>query len=266
MSRLMIIRKGARVMAALIGAAGTSLLPVASADPMPNGYDVSCKQTSPNQVVCSIGGCPRVKDQEAGDVVHTRVNALPQNEIGKACNATATETVNMSSAFTYAVQGCRKHPVGSDDCGAWSDYSFTPPAQAAPAPAPNSDKPVRCTAGGYTLPPGSDCSKTPNPNPPQAAPVAPSIDVTPNQGNQLITFTVHNTSTQDLQCNYNAKKLSGLFGPPTTAVGPFDLKPGATTPSNLLKFPEIPVGTTYQVDISCTGQNGGTVWSHNFSG
>ena len=66
--------------------------------------------------------------------------------------------------------------------------------------------------------------------------------------------------------SYNAKKLSGLLGTPTTAVGPFDLKSGATTPQGLLKFPEIPKGTTYQVNISCTGQNGGTAYSKDFSG
>ena len=86
--------------------------------------------------------------------------------------------------------------------------------------------------------------------------------MTPNQGNQKITFTVQNTSTQDLKCTYNAKKLSGNLGPPTTTES-FALKAGAST---TLKFMEIPVGTTYQVDISCQGQNGGTAYSHNFSG
>ena len=43
----------------------------------------------------------------------------------------------------------------------------------------------------------------------------------------------------------------------------FSLKAGAST---TLKFVEIPIGTTYQVDISCTGQNGGAAYSHNFSG
>jgi hypothetical protein len=93
-------------------------------------------------------------------------------------------------------------------------------------------------------------------------PPAPSIDVAVNQGNPDIVFTVHNTSTEDLKCVYNAKKLSGLIGPPTTTKN-FSLKAGAQT---ALSFLEIPVGTTYQVDISCQGSNGGTTWSHNFSG
>jgi hypothetical protein len=105
-----------------------------------------------------------------------------------------------------------------------------------------------------------------NPNPgPVAAPAGPSINVTPNQGKQDITFAVQNTSPppgQDLKCTYNAKKLSGALGPPTTTKT-FELKPGAST---TLSFVEIPIGTTYQVDISCTGPNGGTTYSHNFSG
>ncbi|MGA9358430.1 MAG: hypothetical protein WBW75_10610 [Mycobacterium sp.] len=99
---------------------------------------------------------------------------------------------------------------------------------------------------------------------PVAVPAGPSINVTPDQGNQKITFTVQNTSAppRDLKCTYNAKKLSGQIGPPTTTKD-FTLKAGAST---TLKFMEIPIGTTYQVDISCTGQNGGAGYSHNFSG
>ncbi len=99
-----------------------------------------------------------------------------------------------------------------------------------------------------------------NPNP--APPAGPSINVTPHQGNQNITFDVQNTSAEDLKCVYNAKKLSGQIGPPTTTKN-FSLKPNAST---TLSFVEIPVGTTYQVDISCTGSDGGAVYSHNFSG
>jgi hypothetical protein len=99
-------------------------------------------------------------------------------------------------------------------------------------------------------------------NPVPAPPPAPSIDVAVNQGNPDIVFTVHNTSAEDLKCVYNAKKLSGMIGPPTTTRD-FSLKAGAQT---TLSFVEIPVGTTYQVDISCQGSNGGTTWSHNFTG
>ncbi len=103
----------------------------------------------------------------------------------------------------------------------------------------------------------------PNQNP-VVVPAGPSINVTPDQEPSFINFTVQNTSAQDLKCTYNAKKLSGQIGPPTTTKD-FTLKAGATTPPNLLKFPGIPKGTTCQVDISCQGSNGGAAYSHNFS-
>ncbi|BBZ37062.1 hypothetical protein [Mycobacterium conspicuum] len=264
MSKLMIIQPGAPITVALICVAGSSLLPIASADPMPNGYDVSCKQVNPTQVTCSISGCPRVKEDEAGDVVHTRVNALPQNEIGKACNSTATETVNTSSGFSYAVQGCRKHSLSSDDCGAWSNYTYTPPAAAAPAPVPNSDKPVRCTAGGYTLPPGSDCSKTPNPNRP-APPPGPNVVVAPDQENNAMNFVVTNKSPAgvDVQCKYQATKVKGPFNWPGGITKSFSLKSGDT---QKLPFPGLPLNTTYHVAIDCRSDNGGSVFTQDFTG
>jgi hypothetical protein len=99
---------------------------------------------------------------------------------------------------------------------------------------------------------------------PVAIPAGPTINVTPDQEPGFINFTVQNTSTQDLKCVYNAKKLSGLIGPPTTTKD-FSLKAGATTTKDELQFLGIPKGTTYQVDISCTGSNGGTTYSHNFA-
>ena len=41
-------------------------MPVSNADELPNGYDVSCAQVNPNQVVCKVGGCPRVYENHAG--------------------------------------------------------------------------------------------------------------------------------------------------------------------------------------------------------
>ena len=133
-----------------------------------------------------------------------------------------------------------------------------------PGPARGSKRRQAHQLCRYQLPPGLDCSKTPNPNPPAApaAAPAPTINVNPNQGSQNITFAVQYTSTEDLKCVYNAKKLSCLIGPPTTTRD-FSLKAGAST---TLSFVEIPVGTTYQVDISCTGQTGNADYSHNFTG
>jgi hypothetical protein len=259
MSRLMIFRKGAPVMAALIGVAGTSLLPIASADPLPNGYDVSCKQVNPTQVMCYTSGCPRVQGDEAGDVIHTRVNALPQSEIGHQCGSTSAEIVNLSSSFTYAVQGCRKHMTTSDDCGAWSNYTFTPPAQPAapapaPAPAPNANFPVHCSAG-YTLPPGSDCSKTPNPNPPAPVAVTNAIKAKFDDppGLHKVVLRVENSSNLTAACHYDAKANTN------NPLVKKDTTRDFTVPANgkdAEEFDGALSGTTYTVTITCKDASG----------
>src|SRR5436309_1196415 len=83
-------------------------MPVASADTLPNGYDVSCKANGSN-TICSIAGCPRVYENYAGDVVHIKIDGGPQSEPGHPCGSTTTHTVNNASAFTLSIQGCRKH-------------------------------------------------------------------------------------------------------------------------------------------------------------
>jgi hypothetical protein len=119
--------------------------PRASADALGNGYDVTCTQANGSTVTCNISGCPRVHEQDAGDVVHTKVNGGPDNELKKACGNTTTERVNASGPFTYSVQGCRKEPsIISDECGAWSDYQYTPPA---PKVAPTTPCPAGSPGG-----------------------------------------------------------------------------------------------------------------------
>lgn len=116
---------------------------------------------------------------------------------------------------------------------------------------------------GCVMNPAPVVSNNPVVPPPVVVPPAgPSINVVPDQKPDHMNFAVTNTSTEDLKCVYNAKKLSGLIGPPTTTQN-FSLKAGAST---TLKFLAIPVGTTYQVDISCQGSNGGAAYSHNFTG
>lgn len=256
MPRFMIIRKGASVMAAVIGVAGTSLLPVANADTLPNGYSVTCT-SSGSDAICNFTGCPRVNGDEAGDVLHVRANGSDQQEISKDCNNAATYNVGNISAdgITISVQGCRKHRLGSDDCGAWSDYKYTPPAISAapaappaapPAPAPNADRPVRCTGGGYELPPGSDCSKTPNPNPP-AAPVTNAIQLSfgpPRFGS--ITATVSNSSALTATCSYHSTPIDP--GIPNFTVGPH-----ASTDVPIKGFN---TGTSYHVTVSCHDASG----------
>src|SRR5581483_516518 len=201
MASLTTIRKGAPLVAAVIGVAGTSLLPIASADTLPNGYNVTCTMNG-SQALCNISGCPRVKGDEAGDVVHTLFNGIGQVELSKGCNNTTTDVRdNIAGPFTLSVQGCRKHPVGSDDCGPWSDYKFTPPQAAQPAqpaqPAAPAAQPAQPAAPAATPPPPKD-----------------AIQVNENQADQ-VSFDVHNSSSIDAQCNYNAKETRGLDVPAT---------------------------------------------------
>ncbi|BBZ70258.1 hypothetical protein [Mycobacterium paraseoulense] len=251
MRRLMIIRKGASVIAAAIGVAGTSLLPVASADTLPNGYTVTCTPSG-SSLVCNFTGCPRVNGDEAGDVLHLRTPGNSQEEISKDCNNAATETFNNIPAdgLTISVQGCRKHPLGSDDCGAWSDYKYTPPAKpaapAAPAPAPDPNRPVRCTGDGRILPPGSDCGKTPAPAP-AAAPVTNAIQLSfgpPHIGG--ITATVSNSSDLTATCSYHSTPIDP--GIPDFTVGPHA---SANVPIKGFN-----TGTSYHVTVSCHDASG----------
>ncbi|MDT5012284.1 MAG: hypothetical protein QOH57_3901, partial [Mycobacterium sp.] len=190
-----------------LGLATGLMMPVANADVQTNGYDVSCKQVNANQAVCSVGGCPRVYEDYAGDVVHTRVNALPQKEIGKSCGATITETVNSATGFNYAVQGCRKHKASGDDCGAWSDYKFTPPAPApaapapAPAPAPAAPQTKQCSDGSV-IPVANTCP---------VKKVAPKNAVAMNvqKAGLQVNVTVRNTSDLAAECTYDATEANG---------------------------------------------------------
>ena len=79
-------------------------LPSASADPLPNGYDVSCTPNGDSSMVCTISGCPRVHEDEAGDVIHTLLNGSSQTELSKACGNTTTETLPMPKSVQLHLQ------------------------------------------------------------------------------------------------------------------------------------------------------------------
>ncbi len=119
----------------------------------------------------------------------------------------------------------------------------------APAPAPDANRPVHCTAG-YTLPPGSDCSKTPNPNPP-AAPPPPHDAISVSFGNFSpvtgLPVTVTNSSAVSGSCSYDSTPFGYHHG--------FTVAPKASTTWNIKGA--WPTNTTYNVTVSCTqtGQN-----------
>ncbi|MGD1256614.1 hypothetical protein ACKUT9_20520 [Mycobacterium seoulense] len=120
------------------------------------------------------------------------------------------------------------------------------PSAPAPAPAPNSN-PVRCSAG-YTLPPGSDCSKTPNPNPPPAPapPVTNAIQLKfgpPSLGS--ITATISNSSALTAKCTYDST--------PFNTHRDFTVDPHGSTD---LTFNGVNSNTNYHVVVSCHDASG----------
>ena len=223
-----------------------SNMPVSNADVLGNGYDVSCTKANDNQVVCKIAGCPRVYENYAGDLVHTKVNSLPQHEIGKGCGDTITETVNISSGFNYAVQGCRDRNLG-DDCGAWSNYTFTPPAAPAAPPvqeappvqqAPPPPQTKQCPDGGPVVPVADACP---------VKKVAPTNAVTMNvkKSGLQANVTVANTSDLAADCTYDATEANGLGLP---VHRDFSL---AAKGSTTLTFPAPLIGQSYQLVAAC---------------
>jgi hypothetical protein len=239
--------------------------PIAIADSLPNGYSVTCTPNGADDVICNISGCPRVHADEAGDVVHTRFNDLPQTELSKGCNNTTTENLQgiPGQAFTYHVQGCRKHSPGSDDCGGWSDYHYSPPAQAAPPPA--GPLPVHCTGGpdaGKTLPPGSTCAaavaaptKCPAgsvtdtvPADKQCAGPSRAVDVSIGRRGLNANVAITNLSSLPAKCTYTAIKAKGLG--PQEVDRSVDVGPHGTGTITDMLWP--PSGTTYNVTVKCT--------------
>ena len=236
--------------------------PIAIADSLPNGYSVTCTPNGTN-VICNISGCPRVHEDEAGDVVHVKVNGGGQSELSKGCNNTTTTTVgNATAAATISVQGCRKHSPGSDDCGAWSDYHYNPPAQAAPPAGP---LPVKCTGGpdaGKTLPPGSTCAaevaaptKCPAgsvtdtvPAGKQCAGPSRDVDVSIGRSGLNANVAIKNLSSLPAKCAYTAIKAKGLG--PQEVDRSVDVGPHGTGTITDMLWP--PPGTIYNVTVTCT--------------
>jgi hypothetical protein len=155
--------------------AGMLMMPVASADTLPNGLTVTCSPDSEIHTTCIIGGCPRVNGDYVVDAVHTILGGaatthLPlgissQQEYGFECihGSTARQGVDMNGPFTISVQGCRKNTFSDDMCTPFSTYNYNPPAKpSAPVPA-QPQKPAPglkdCPAGSLlpVVPVGRPC-------------------------------------------------------------------------------------------------------------
>jgi hypothetical protein len=223
-----------------------SPIPVASAEVMPNGYDVNCTKVNDLQVLCTVAGCPRVnvEDDLAGDIVHTHINhnAGAGKESDKGCGDTYSETINIDAnkPLTYSVQGCRHHDIGKDDCGAYSHYEYKPPAGVKCNPPENFEqaevpagqqcvakKMVKCPEGSPTVealsldkcapvppkqcPPGSAAAEVPAGQECAAPTNAVSMNITREGLNANVAVT--NKSALPAECAYTATRTSGLLGP-----------------------------------------------------
>jgi hypothetical protein len=246
--------------------------PTARADTLPNGYSITC---TPNgaDAICNVSGCPRVHADEAGDVIHVREPGMAQAEISKGCNNASTFNIYhpITGPRTVSIQGCRKHSPGSDDCGSWSDYTYTPPAPAVvnpPAPAvnapvPNAQKPVLCEGVGLE-PPGTDCSKvtpvhcpagsassTVPPGQQCAAPTnAVAMNITQSGLNAHAAIT--NKSNLPASCSYTAKKTRGdiVVLAPQEVDKHIDVGANSTNSITDMLWP--PPGTSYHAVVTCT--------------
>lgn len=254
-----------------------SMAPTASADQLPNGYNVTCTPRGANQADCDVSGCPQVRPGEAADTIHVNYNAQPGNEVSFPCNNTGDmtreflgETVDNSLGFDFFIQGCRKHALSSDDCGAVSHYHYTPPPKAAPpAPANNAAPPVNCPAGSVTatVPAGQQCQAAPpvscpagseSPTVPagqqcQAAP-PPKDAVTltfQKEGLQIQAIIVNN-STVAGQCQYQAVNTNGII-PERTDNFPIGAKATVTR-----TYPAPPPLAQFHATVTCTGDFNGT--------
>ena len=260
-----------------------SPMPIASADVLPNGYDVNCTQANGGQVICTIAGCPRVYEDYAGDVVHTKLNGGPQAELSKACGNVTTETIGGTKGFTYSVQGCRKNfSVVSDDCGAWSDYRYTPPAPPAPEtvkcnPAGNFEQAevpagqqcvpkkvnVKCPVGSPTpdavsvdlcapvppkvCPPGSATADVPAGQECKGPTNAVTLSVTREGLSANVAVT--NNSALPAECAYTATRTGGILGPASVNR---NVSVGPNSTGNITDLLWPPPLVSYRATVKCT--------------
>jgi hypothetical protein len=238
--------------------------PLANADVLSNGLNVTCTQDSDIHATCVVSGCPRVDGDYVVDAIHAMINGGGQSEDDFKCinGATARYGVdNNRQPVNIGVQACRKRDLSKDACTPYANYTFTPPA-APKAP----DQPVQCPPGSTTptVPAGQQCTQAPLP-PVQCPPgsptptvpagqtcpevkVAPTNAVTMNINVSGLSANIDIASTADIpgNCTYRAT------APLLPAVNKsFNLAPNGSTSFSTLAPPLL---STYHVVLSCKGQ------------
>jgi hypothetical protein len=257
-----------------------SPLPTAGAQPMGNGYDMTCTKANDNQVNCVVTGCPRVHEDLAGDSINYRIGGGEQQNIPKSCSNASTITVNSGAAFNLAFQGCRGTGLfDTNECGAWSDFRYEPPPappvkcnppenfQAAEVPAGQqcvAKTKVKCPVGSptpeaFSLPECAPVATTDCPpgsvkatvTPPEAcAPPANAItmNVSGSPGGNA-NIAINNSSALPASCAYNAKKQGLGLGPASVDRTVNVPANGTGTIDDLL----FPIAVTYNATVNCTG-------------
>ncbi len=161
------------IASAVVGLAAVVAVPVASADDLPNGLSIICNPAD-GGVTCVVGGCPRVNGDHVVDAVHIRDSSGRQDELDFKCinGALASKHFDFDSVFTIGVQACRKNRTSSDDCTAFSNYTYTPPA---PRPTP-----TRTDIGAPVIVPDPPAPQPPAPLPQPPVPPPPTTNATVN--------------------------------------------------------------------------------------
>jgi hypothetical protein len=261
-----------------------SPLPTASAEVLPNGYDVNCTKVSDTVVHCTVGGCPRVKDDYAGDELHIHINgnADAGKEVDKACGDVYAEDVSIdaSKPFTYHVQGVRHKDLSSDYLGAYSVYNYTPPpaaiincppgsksetvtapaqCEAAPkvkcqegSPTPEAATLAECAASPpKTCPPGSAATEVPFGGTCEGPKNAVALNISQEGLNANVAIT--NNSALPADCAYTGTKVSGLLGNNVSR----NISVGPNSTGNITDLLWPPLGSTYRGTAKCTAQYDG---------
>ncbi|MCT7657299.1 hypothetical protein [Mycobacterium deserti] len=241
---------------------------------------MNCTKDSEVHVTCVVSGCPRVDGDYVVDKLHYRINGGGQVEPSFKCINGETARVgfdNNNQPFDLGVQACRHRDLSENPCTPWSNFRYTPPAaaevkcgpndQTPTVPAgskcvPKTQPPVQCPAGSATptVPAGAQCApaalktcppgsaKAQVPGSESCAPPANAVTMNIGGGALTRTVSVTNNSALAASCAYDAKGTGGVFAPGLNRqinVGPN----GSTS----IDVPAPPLGSTYQVTLTCTG-------------
>lgn len=221
-------------------------------------YNVNLEGDAQHYIGNNLPGVPAA-GQYNGLVHKIQAEGDPESQAVNHLTAfgDTVSSVNDCSWKDFGV-GFYRPPGTEDDYTSVALGKPDAPAPAAPAAPANSNLPVSCA--GYTLPPGSDCSKTPNPNPP-AAPPPPVTDAIGasfgSPGLTSLALRVTNSSALTAACHYDAEASTIDPLVPKQTLRDFQVAPHTTSAKpHVETFNGAPTFTNYSVTITCTDASG----------